>query len=335
MEKNVTKKQIAEYLGISRTTVSLVLNNVKSARISEDTRKKVLEAARLLGYREINPVRSKSACFILYNRTADDPRYMMLLECIEKVAGENGYNLVFMSLRKEQEDLYRLRRFLQTKETDFVIISGEIDDIVIDLLEKSGVMFFVYGPTNNLNINSFMIDPEKIAYEGVKSLIKRGHKRIAFFAGSLDFLIHKMNYNGYKRALKESNIPFDASLVQTSTKQDGAELVNKCDYLGIDYSAIFCVNTLLQFGSLIRLKEKGINVPLNVSLMGIGYSNLVRISDPQLSTIIEDHSEAIKILFKKIISKIDDPSCVQKVERIILDVNPKFYEGGTIADINV
>lgn len=279
---SVTKKEIAEYLGVSRSAVSLVLNNAPGSTISEKTRQRILQAARELGYdgADVTP----KLCFILYGRAPDDPRYMYDLATIEQAASRHHFSLLFMNVQADAEGLEKMRKAVLSKEAEGYFVTGDLDDKAIDLITEAKVPYLFYGGIPREGTNSIVMDHEKGAYEAVKYLLSFGHKRIAFFSGNLNIPIHQKNLNGYYRALEEAGIPLDKSLVQASSGEDGYELCARMNVLDIGYTAVFSVNTVIQFGALQWLKEHGVQVPGEVSLVGYGFSELAKLSKPPLTT---------------------------------------------------
>lgn len=279
----VTKKDIADYLGISRSAVSLVLNNTPGSTVSEKTRQRILKAAKDLGYREAD-VPPKLA-YIIYNRDIDDPRYSMNLRAFEETAGLYQYSVVVMSVRDNPQDHQRLRNFVRSPDVAGLAVTGALDDTIIELVEGMGLPHVFYAVTERKDINLITIDNVKIACEATKYLISYGHTRIAFFTGSLGLLIHKQMLEGYRRALREEGIDFDKSLVQVSNEDDGYELCARAETLDLEFTAIYCVNTIIQFGALQRLKDRGVQVPGDISLLGTGYTDLAKASIPPLTSI--------------------------------------------------
>lgn len=322
----ITKKEIADYLGVSRTAVSLVLNNSQKSKVSEETRNKILKAAKDLGYRNNNG--GRKLCYILYNRDPDDPRYMITLRYIEEESSKHGYNLVFMNIHSKIDGFKKLEKYLEMKEAEGYILTGDVDDDIIHALEIFEVPYLVLGADEKENINSVAFDAEKGAYKATKLLIEKGHKKIALFTGRLDIIVHKQNYSGYKKAFEDYGILFDKSLVQVSNNEDGYELVDRMEMLDIEYTAAFCVNTVIQFGAVQRLKEKGVDVPGKISLIGQGYSELVKISNPPLTTFTYDFSKSAEIIIERLV-KITN-SANEKPQKLTFDY-VELYEGGTIS----
>ncbi|WP_144932072.1 LacI family DNA-binding transcriptional regulator [Paenibacillus sp. 32O-W] len=323
----VTKKDIADYLGISRTAVSLVLNNTPNSTVSEETRRSILQAAKELGYRdsEIYP----KICYILYNREPDDPLYIHDLRVIENVASQHGYRLIFMNVRSSTNDFNMLSKYLGNKEVSGIVLTGDIDDDILDIMEDAAVPYVVYSgvSSNRTDVNVIVTDVVKIAYEATKYLTDLGHVRIALFSGSLDTLVHQQTLAGYRKALEEAGLPYDISLVQVSKEEDGYELASRMEILEIDYSAAFCVNTVIQFGALQKLKDLGFQVPRKISLVGWGYSELVKMSVPNLTTLYIGPEEK-EIVVKRLIEIINEGD---KDRRTIYLKDTVIHEGGTAA----
>lgn len=170
---SVTKKDIADYLGISRTAVSLVLNNTPSSTISKETRERILKAAQELGYRD-KEVSPPTLCFLLYNRETDDPRYMEDLHIVEETAGLHDYRLLFMNIKAIPDDFHRLKQFLGVRETDGILITGDMDDVLIDMVKQSGIPSVFYGGKERKGINIAIWDHRKAALEATRYLTELG-----------------------------------------------------------------------------------------------------------------------------------------------------------------
>ncbi|WP_256759682.1 LacI family DNA-binding transcriptional regulator [Cohnella sp. WQ 127256] len=290
----VTKKEIAEHLGISRTAVSLVLNNTPSSTISIETRNRILQAAKELGYRDVEV--SPKLCFVLFDRDANDPRYMADLQIIEQAASSFNYGMVFMNITNTPDSLNKLQKALDSQEIEGYIVSGDVNEKFIDLFRLSGSSYILYGlplrKADNLNYAAF--DDKKLAYDATSYLISLGHTRIAMFMGSLDYTIHQLALEGYYEAHEANGVSIDRSLIQISNDENGYELCKRAEMLRLDYTAAFCTNTVIQFGVLQRLQSTGISVPDDISLIGSGFTELVKVSVPQLTTFYVSEAEKAK-----------------------------------------
>jgi LacI family transcriptional regulator len=321
----VTKKDIAKYLGISRTTVSFVLNNTPNVKVAEGTRKLILRAAQELGY--WNEDVSPKLCFILYAREGDDQRYLSHLRMIAESAEHYHYQLVIKSVKANPEDHLNLQKFLLEQKVAGLIISGDVDDLFIDLILETKIPSIFLGGTFRDDLNILMADHKKAAYEATKYLISLNHKKIAFFTGSLDLTFHLLGLEGYKQALSEAGIELDKSLIQVSNEESGQEICKRMEALEIDYTAAYCVNTVIQFSLLQCLLANRVKVPNEVSLIGYGFSDLVKMSTPQLTVVYIDLD-----VRQNVVSRLMD--IIRKK-----DIGPKmhllsqhqFLEGGTVS----
>jgi DNA-binding LacI/PurR family transcriptional regulator len=280
----VTQKDIADYVGVSRTAVSLVLNNAPNSTVSEKTKELILKAAKELGYKDTD-VKPK-ICYVFYSRDANDPRYFQHLRVTEEAAARYGYSMLFMSIKPDPNDHQRLKELARSQDTAGILVSGLLDDTIIEILEETKVPHVYYGSTDRTDINVVTSDYAKVSYEAVRHLIELGHRRIAFFSGSLRLLINKRELAGYSRALEEAGIEVDKALIQSGAEEDGDELCSRLHELDVDYTAAYCTNTVIQFGVLQGLKRRGIAVPEQISLIGHEYTELVKLSIPQLTTMI-------------------------------------------------
>jgi DNA-binding LacI/PurR family transcriptional regulator len=326
----VTKKEIAERVGVSRSAVSLVLNNTPSGTISEETRKRILQAAAELGYEETAP--TPKICFVLYGRSPDDPRYMHDLNVVEQAASARNYATMYMNVPATTAGHQKLQRFLEKREAGGMIITGDLDDTLIRLVEGAQLPYLFYGGTIKEDANIVVLDHRKAAYEAVKHLLSLGHRRIAFFSGRMDASVHVHNLNGYYQAFQEAGIPIDKSMIQINVEEDGYELAARVHALDIACTAIFCVNTVIQFGALQWLSENGIAVPSQCSLIGCGYSELVKLSKPELTTVYVDQKEK-----EKIVTELLDIMKKGKkaAPRLTYLSETTFHMGGTAARIGI
>lgn len=285
----VTQKDIADYVGVSRTAVSLVLNNAPNSTVSEKTRALILKAAKELGYKD-SDVKPK-ICYVFCNRDSNDPRYFQHLKVAEETAARYDYTLVFMSVKPDPQDHRRLKELAKSQDTAGILVSGALDDSVIGILEEAKVPYLFYGCTDRTDLHVVTSDYRQVAYDAVRRLIGLGHRRIAFFSGSLGLLITKMELSGYTDALRDAGIELDKSLIQTGKEEDGDELCNRLHEMNVEYTAAYCTNTVIQFGVLQGLKRLGIDVPGQISLIGNEYTELVKLSVPQLSTMVMNVSQ--------------------------------------------
>ncbi|MHB8807452.1 MAG: LacI family DNA-binding transcriptional regulator [Anaerolineaceae bacterium] len=297
MNKRATAKDVADAAGVSRTTVSFVLNNTEGMRISEDTRRKVLQAAETLNYHPDASARSmvkgKTLILGLVIRQEPDKAYADLLlpevmRGISEVAGEHAYHLIFKPVPPEDEKNSLSTLFLE-HQVDGLIVSGPLsnDQEIVDLFNANAPII-LQGRIDYPNIPSVDINNRKAAEKAVNHLISLGHQRIAFISNaSLKYSSSKDRLTGYRRALEAAGLAYDEALVfyGDRTPDSGYQAMQNILQSSIKPSAIFIASDTVALGSLNALYQKNIRVPEDIAIMGFDDIPLSKHLAPPLSTI--------------------------------------------------
>ena len=332
--KRITAKDVAEAAGVSRTTVSFVLNNTEGMRISEETRQKVLEAAETLNYYPDATARSmvKGKTFILgfVVRQEPDKAYADLLlsevmRGISEVAGEHGYHLLFKPVPPEDEKNSLTTLFLE-RQVDGLIVSGPLsnDQEIVDLFNANAPII-LQGRIDYPNIPSVDINNRKAAEKAVNHLISLGHERIAIITNaSLRYSSAKDRLAGYRKALEEAGLTYEEDLVffGDRTPDSGFHAMKKVLNSSIRPTAIFIASDTVALGSLNTLYQEFIRVPEDMAIMGFDDIPLSKHLAPPLSTIhIPAHElgwNAANLLIKWLDqNEIPEKDCLLDTEIVI------------------
>lgn len=315
----VTKQQIADYLGISRSAVSIALNDTPGGTLAQKTREKIWQAARELGYKET--AATPKVAYILHGREADDPRYLSNLRVAEEMAAAHGYAMLLKSVRDIAQHPAVLSDFVQMYNVSGVIVTGVLNDALIDQATQLNIPTLFYGFTERRDLPAMVPDFEQVAYKAVNYLISLGHEKIALFAGRLYAVLMR----GYRRALEEAGLPIDKSLIQISMEENGYEMSARAQLLELAFTAAFCGNNIIHFGVLQHLKEQGRAVPGEISLISHGCSELARASVPNLTGMYLSNS-GIEQTVVRLIDLIDGKGTERQT---VLLSDFAFYPGGT------
>lgn len=289
----ITKKEIAKKLGVSRTTVSLVLNRKPDARLSEETRRRVLKAAKELGYRpEKDQEAQNLICYVLCNRRIDVPYYYEELRALEKAASERGFRIIFITVDHEKNEYVKMTDILKTTGIKGAVLAGDFNQEIVELIQQIPLPFVASGLSNIEGINLVSHDHYTAGFEATNYLLKLGHKKIAFFTGELYKLTHSEILAGYREAYKKHNVSFDPALVQISHIERGDDLVERMKVLNINYTAIITANEKMGIEALNEIKIDGRDVPGDVSIIAIGGGQASLQCRPTLSVMsnCEDHA---------------------------------------------
>ncbi|AEH51451.1 LacI family DNA-binding transcriptional regulator [Pseudothermotoga thermarum] len=320
MKKFVTISDVAKEAGVSINTVSRVLNNKPD--VSPETRKKVLEAAKKLGYIKNATAscfrRSVSKTIGVVFEDSSNPFYTEVFKGIEMRARGYGYQVILMNTERDYVNELKAVDTLLEKRVDGIIISPtQFAQEDIEKLLKLNFPFVILGVHfEGLNVDEVYSDDVKGGYLATKHLLEKGRRKILMLNAYMYKSVARMRYEGYLKAHKEFGIePFE--MVEIEEGYESA--FNKIMELSnLDYDAIFCFNDVFAIACLKALKALKRNVPEDVAIVGyddISYASFVQ---PSLTTVrIDKHIEgmiAFDLLYEKITEQRSSP------KQIVLDV---------------
>lgn len=308
----VTMKQIADSLGVSVATVSKVLNK-KDHDISEPTKKLVLDKARELNY-SVNEIaksmktnRTKTLGIIIPD--IKNSFFTDIATAIEEEAIKYGYSIFLSnSYEKLDREIYQIKTLI-SKRVDGIIIAAT-NDRDVNKEKKILIDRPIVSIDRHLNYNNVIasIDSDNFggAYSATKYLIQLGHINIMYISGPVNTNTTKERKDGYIRALKDMNIKINNKFIRHGnyTVDFGySNIVNNS--LPNNITAILCGNDLIAVGVMKALKEKGVSVPKDVSLIGIDNTDISSIVSPSLTTISQPSDKIGKLAVKTLINYIN------------------------------
>ena len=291
-----TMSDVARAADVSQPSVSLILNRVVGARISDATRQRVRDAAREIGY-ELPGARRRTlgasernviACLI--DEISTSPHPVLCLDGARDAAWEAGFVVAVHVTRSDAEleaaTIETVRRdpsvmgfIYSTTFTREVALPAALDDLAAVLLN-----------CYSRDRRKHCIVPGEVAgaFSATRHLIAHGHTRIGFINGEpwMDAAADRLK--GYRQALATADIAFDPDM---SRNGDWLPL---CGYqMALELlrspnppSAIFCANDRMAAGALEAVREAGLRVPEDVSIMGYDDQDLARYTHPPLSTLV-------------------------------------------------
>lgn len=311
-KKQVTANDVAELAGVSPSTVSRVISN--NPKISEPTKKKVLECMEELGYYPNANARSLAikktgTVGIIIPTTSEDyfsnPFFTEALRGIIKGASKSGYDLLLSTNTEKGEELKITEKFIKGSKVDGVILmTSKVDDECIEYLQSIDFPFSLIGSTNGEDgkINQVDNDNRLAAYELTKHIIGIGRKRIAMIVGDIELIVSKKRVEGYKRALMEANVNFDENLLfsgsfDEKTGYDYARQISKIKPLP---DGLIVADDLVAFGAVKAFENLGINIPEDIAVASFNNSVLAKHSNIPLTSVdinaIELGREAMNLL---------------------------------------
>jgi LacI family transcriptional regulator len=269
-----TLQDVAKLAGVSPITVSRVVNNTGYVR--EDTRLRVEAAIRELQYIPNTISRSlrlkKTNTLALLVSDITNPFWTTVTRGVEDASTEHGLSVILCNTDEKQGKLENYVNVMLQKQIDgFLIVPINSDPEVVQHIKRRNVPVVVLDrPLHDIEVDVVYSDNEGGAYELVKHLIQLGHSRIALLCGIQEIATTQQRLAGYKRALSESHLLYDESLVVYGEfKQEwGYQIIpNLMKSMQPLPTALFFGNNLIAVGALRALYEMGIRVPEDISIV--------------------------------------------------------------------
>ncbi len=334
----ITSKDVARVVGVSRSTVSLVLNNVASARISEVTRDRVLVAARELGYAPNVIAQSlktrRSRVIGLVVPSIVNPFFPAIAQGVEDVAVERDYNVFFCnSYRDPAKEREYVLALCQKQVEGIIFASMQQGNELVQELKRRGVAVVVFDRRVDTDADTVIVDNVAGAVLATGHLLKRGRQRIAFLSGPLYVRSRLDRWEGYRQALATAGGDVAPELVREGIAEReeqggiyeldlGHALTRDLLASGARFDAIFAVNDMTAIGALKALAERGTRVPGEVAVVGFDNLALSTMVEPPLSTISQPQYEMGVAAAELLFARLQDPSrpCSRRVFRPALVV---------------
>jgi len=314
MKNNVDIYTIAEHAGVSKSTVSRVLNDKED--VSESTREKVIEVIKELNYKPNSSAkglasqRTKTVGLVVSEITSSF--FSMFVKGAEDKAIEENYNIMLANSNwVVEEELKCIRMFEEGRVDGILMISGGGDKLLNehlqDLADNDTPLIVVDRKIENDLIPKINVDNVKAAYKGAKYLIDLGHKNIAFVKGdniaASDASLDRVE--GYRKALKEHGIEKEVIEPGFFNRDDAYTATEKIIKNYPEITAIFYASDMMAVGGLKALKSSGLKVPEDVSVLGFDDIELASIIDPALSTLSQPRYQMGYLGMEKLIDKLE------------------------------
>ena len=290
----MTLEEIAKLAGVSRSTVSRVINN--HPNVSPEVRERVWKVIRELDYQPHAAARSLAtrrtqvlgliipqAVTILFT----DPFFPLLIRGIADACNARRYHLMLslFSSRDEQRELYR--RIIRGGHLDGIIISSTvIDDPLIPRLLEDQVPFVLVGRYPRDARASYVdADNRAGAQMAVDYLIRLGHRRIATITGPLNMIAGLDRYEGYLAALRNKGLEKDDALIAEGDFSYEGGFQAMQTLLPHEPTAVFVASDTMALGAIKAIKGAGLRIPEDISIVGFDDLEAASFSDPPLTTV--------------------------------------------------
>jgi LacI family transcriptional regulator len=291
---------VAAAAGVSQTTVSLVLNEIREARLSATTRQRVREAAGALGYTLSRPTTGRgpdagaTTILFLADEITTDPWCAMQLEAVREKAWEHGLTVTAgVSHGDPALEAALLAGLLREPAIGLIyatILTRPVRPLAA-FRQVPTVLLNCYVPDHSL---ASVVPGELLGgYVATLHLIRAGHRRIAHVHGQSWTDPARDRIRGYRRALAEHDILYDPALVRPGNWEPPTGYQHTLALMDLSDppTAIFLSNDMMALGAYDALKERGLAIPADVSVVGYDDREIAPFMRPPLTTVVLPHRD--------------------------------------------
>ncbi len=291
--KSLTLEEIAKIAGVSRSTVSRVINNEPNVRT--EVRQRVWQVVEEMGYhpnaaaRSLASRRSQVLGAVIpqaINTVFADPFFPGVLRGIAEMANEHKYHLMLSMVSPPlEEDFYR--QALRSQMLDgVVILSAFLDDPLVPRLLQDRIPFVIIGRhLHEPQVSYVDIDNTRGAQMATEHLLRQGRRRISSITGPANMIAGLDRREGYLSALREAGLPIDNELIVAGDFTEATGYVAMQQLLPLKPDAVFVANDLMAVGALRAIRQAGQRVPDDIALVGFDDSQIAAYTDPPLTTV--------------------------------------------------
>lgn len=328
-----TQADVARLAGVSRATVSYVVNGQAGGQIpiSDETRQRVLAAIAELDYvpdaraRALRSGSTKTIGLIIPN--VQNPHFWEVAAGVEQEASRAGYHILLSSISPESSDAEAVFEDLSHRRIDglimvpsFVYHSARAQKTLADLRKRQvpivGMMSNL--STVDLDIDRVVSDYRKATLEIMTHLLAGGHRRIGFIYGIAVPNLGEDRLAAYRERLQQANLPVDPDLIAHCgpTVEHSYEATKQLLQLPAPPTALLAINDLLAIGALRAIYDCGLRVPQELSLFGYDDIPLARYLVPRLSTASKDGTETGAEAVRMLLARLQQPDLPQQEVRL-------------------
>ena len=317
MKKKITLKDIARELEVSISTVSKALKN--SEEISLDTKDKIQAFAKLYNYKPNNVAislknkRTKNIGVIIPDIVHHF--FTTVFRGIEQYANKQGYNvIVCVSDESFDKEVINMEMLANGSVDGFIMaLSAETqkkgDFNHLKEITDQGIPLVLFDRvTDEINCDKVLINDKEAAFLAVNKFIENGRKKIALITTENYFSVSTAREEGYREALKKSNLELNEDLILKLpfNEVDENAIQNFFNTKNID--AVLCVNEIFAIHCMSLVQKNGKKIPDDISFIGFTDGILSKYANPTLTSVAQHGEKMGEIAAKMLIEKVEHPS---------------------------
>jgi len=318
----ITLADVARESGFSSSTVSIVLNEAPLSRyVAAQTKLLIKETSKRLGYRPDAFARSlrrrRSLTIGIMVIDISDPFCTLILKGIQKTLEPTGYLPIIMDAHNEPKQFERYLEMMLEHRLEALIIVANwlfVDIEMLGDLERERIPMVMVGRSIPIGaMSSVMVDNEAGGYAAMQHLYGLGHRKIAIVRGPVMLSDSSERFDGMMRFAREVGLKVDPRLVvdlpnavdPLSGFHEGYRLTKELFATGKKITAIAAFDDMTAFGVVRALREQGIAVPEQCSVIGFDDVPHAALSSPSLTTVQQPMEEMGRIAAERVLRGID------------------------------
>jgi LacI family transcriptional regulator len=322
-----TLEEVAKLVGVSRSTVSRVINDQPNVR--PEVRERVWQVVRELGYQPHAAARSlvtrrthvigmiiPEAVTTLFT----DPFFPLLLRGATEACNSHQYQLMLslFTAHADRQEIYE--RILHSGYLDGALVaSASLEDPIVPNLLRDRIPFISVGRYPDERVHYVDVDNVGGARMAVEHLIRLGHRRIATITGPPDMIASQDRLSGYRQALEARGIPVEEELIVEGDYTENSGTVAMQRLLPASPSAVFVASDMMAVGALKALRQANRQVPQDIALVSFDDIPIASAIVPALTAVRQPIERMASMAVEVLLSVLETSSEEEApVHRIVL-----------------
>lgn len=328
----MTIEEIARLAGVSRSTVSRVLNSHPNVR--PQVRARVLAVIQQQGYvpqaaaRSLASRRTRVIGLVIPHTAArifDDPFFGPVIHSITEACAALGYFVMLAMLTHDREPSF-YERVVRGRHFDgMIMLSSDIDDPLLPLLMRDRLPLVLFGSHPYFDELSWVdADHRSGVREAIRYLVGLGHRHIATITGPLTMQSALDRRDGYKQGLLEAGLPIRQELIAEGdwTQQSGYRALQHLLQVPVPPTAVFVASDSMAVGAMRAAAAAGYRIPDDLSIVGFDDLPFAAYTSPPLTTIHQPVGDmgatAVRLLVELIEHRASAPQQVRLPTRLVV-----------------
>ena len=320
-----TLKDVAKKANLHSSTVSRVLRGEKKLRVSDETRKRVFDAAEELHYSPNQTARTlrmqKSFLIGLIVPDIANPFFARVVRSIEQQGFERGYTVIVCNTDENQDKEDKFIDTLLSRGIDGLIIAPVQDSTeqIKKLVDRNFPVVLFDRCFCDIEMNAVLTNNFEASYDAVKILANKGSKRVAFVSGRRGIYTTQQRLEGYQKAVKDFHLDKSESLIAGDgfSFESGYEATKQLLKLADPPTSMIVTGNLVSVGAMKAVLDAGLSIPNDISIIAFSDNIFSQYLVTPLSSIIHPIDEIGLETFKILIKNIDSKEKLPFVKKMI------------------